>query len=361
MAVKTENTGLQGAMDAIDVALGLERAEGDETDIETEIEEGTDADATEGDADTDGESTTEGDEEGDEEGADDEGAEEDPVKAAAKGERNEDGTFKKAPEAKKPDPVNDPLPKDLKKETSERMQSLIQTVKTKDTELAQVRGEFDTIINGIRASGATPEQYGEVISWVSLFNSPEPAARLKAYELVNDVADRLATLLNIDRTISDPLTNHADLKAAVAANQLTAKYAAEIARTRNAQQFTGQIADGQRQQQQTQQQAATEESTARAALTAFEVEMRTKEGTLYELKKAQIMPTLKVLMKQIPKSQWSEAYKQAYMAAKVQPKDTIKKVAPQQPLRGNKQPAGGQVRQASSMLEAINGALSSMK
>lgn len=360
MAVKTENTGLQGAMDAIDVALGLERAEGDETDIETEIEEGTDADTTEGDADTDGESTTEGDEEGDEEGADDEGAEEDPVKAAAKGERNEDGTFKKAPEAKKPDPVNDPLPKDLKKETSERMQSLIQTVKTKDTELAQVRGEFDTIINGIRASGATPEQYGEVISWVSLFNSPEPAARLKAYELVNDVADRLATLLNIDRTISDPLTNHADLKAAVAANQLTAKYAAEIARTRNAQQFTGQIADGQRQQQQTQQQAQQEEATARAALTTFENETR-KTDPLYDLKKAQILPSLKVTFKHIPKAQWPQAYKDAYAAAKVQPKGVIKKGTGQQPLRGNKQPAGGQVRQAGSMLEAINGALSSMK
>jgi hypothetical protein len=345
-----ENTGTQGAMDAIDEALGITEAAEDE-ELDTEGEEGAadDADDTEGDASEDGEGDAGDDAEGEE------GAE---AAAAAKGERNPDGTFKKPGEVKKPDPVNDPLPKDLKKETSERMQSLIKTVKDKDVELTQVRTDFDTIINGIKASGSTPEQYGEAISWLSLFNSPEPASRMKAYELVNDVADRMATMLGIDRTVPDLLAQHPDLKASVAANQITAKYANEIARTRNAQKFTGQINDTQRQQQQTQAQAAAEDAQARTDLNTFDVEMRAKDP-LYDQKRALIVPILRTTFKLIPKAQWAATYKQAYAEAKVKPKGAVTK-APTQPLRGNKNPAGGQARQATSMMDAINGALASV-
>lgn len=354
-----ENTGMKGAIDAIDEALGLESAEADEEIVETEIEETPDDDDIEDDADGDGE----GDAEDDAEEEGEETEEEAAVKAAAatKGERNPDGTFKKPGEVKKaPDPINDPIPQGLKKETSERMQSLIKMTKDVTAERDQVRGDFDTIINGIKASGSTPEQYGELISWAQLFNSPEPASRMKAYELVNEVADRMATMLGIDRTVADPLAGHADLIAAVKANPASAGMAKEIARTRNAQKFTGQINDSQRQSQQTIEQRKQEDAQARTDLNAFDVEMREKDP-LYAQKRAQIVPVLQKVFKLLPKAQWAEAYKDAYANVKVQPKGKVATKIGQQPLRANKNPAGGQVRQATSMMDAVNGALASIQ
>ena len=355
------------ALDAINEALGVTDAVEDGEELENENDGG-------GDSDIDGESG-EGDEgeapdddEGEEagEGEGDEGEptpEEKAAKAAgiADGTRNPDGTFKKA-EAKKPDPVNDPIPKDLKPATSERMRALVKIAKDKEAEVTQVRGDFDTIINGIKASGSTPEQYGEAISWLSLFNSPKVEDRKTAYELVESVADRLATLLGIDRAVQDPLAGHADLVAQVRANPAALPMAKEIARNRNAAKFTGDINAGQQRQQQTEQQRQAEHEQAKSELNAFDAEMRNKDP-LYDAKRKLIVPILQPIFKTLPKTQWAQAYKDAYSRARVQPKNrnAINAPAKGQPLRGGKNPAGGQSRAPSSALEAMNGALASLK
>lgn len=348
-----------GAMDAINAALGLEGSEAHE-EPEEELEEGADGGDAEGDAESEGdEEGDEGEGDGDEEGA--ELTDEEKAAAVAKGERNADGTFKKPEPVKKADPINDPIPKDLKKETSDRMRSLIDTAKSLTVERDQVRGEFNTIIEGIKASGATPEQYGETISWLSLFNSPAPEARMKAYELINDVADRLATLLNIDRTVSDPLAEHADLKAAVTAGQITAKYAGEIARTRNANGFKQQLVQGQQQQQQQTQQEQQALAQARTDLNSFEADMKASDP-LYARKRAAIVPSLQVAFKSIPPAKWAETFRAAYQNVRLQPVGRPRSAADSsQPLRGGKNPAGGATRQAGSMLDAVNGALAGMK
>lgn len=369
MAIKAgeEETGPASALDAINEALGVtESVEEGEEELENDDAEDDDSGADgagEGDEDEAGD-----DDEGEEAGDEDEGEEgkqtdEEKAKAAkaAKSEFNEDGT-RKEPGKKKPDPVNDPIPKDLKQETGDRMRALVKIAKDKEAEVTQVRGDFDTIINGIKASGSTPEQYGEAISWLSLFNSPKVEDRKAAYELVENMADRMATLLGIDRSVSDPLASHADLIAAVKANPATMPMAKEIARTRNANKFTGDIQNGQRQQQQTQEQARQEEAQARAELDAFDTKTRA-EDPLYDAKRKLIVPILQELFKTIPKKQWPEAYKNAYARARVQPKNKVvagKAVAKNQPLRGGKNPAGGQSRAPTSALEAMNGAIASI-
>jgi hypothetical protein len=362
-----DKTSLESALDAINEALGVTES-GDE-----ELEHGDDevsADDTEsatddGDSEDEstGDETTEDDADADSE--DEEGEQTDEEKAAAakaaKSEFNADGT-RKEPGKKKPDPINDPIPKDLKKETSERMRSLITMAKEKDTALAKVQGDFDTFVNGIRASGSSPEQYGEAISWLSLFNSPKVEDRTKAYELVNDVADRMATMLGIDRASADPLAGHADLIAAVKANPATMAMAKEIARNRNASKLTGDINANVRQQQQTQEQAQAEHEQAKVDLNAFDAEMRLKDP-LYDAKRKLIVPILQPLFKTIPKSQWAAAYKEAYAQARVQPKGKLNGggAAKGQPLRGNKNPAGGRAREPANALEAMNAGLAMVK
>ena len=288
--------------------------------------------------------------------------------ASAVAERNEDGTFKKkGEEPKKADPVNDPIPRDLKVETRARMQTLIDTAKEVTAKYEKAQQDFDYMVQGVQATGTTPEQYGEALSWLGLFNSGDPKQQERALELVESVAERLATLLGKERVVGDPLAQHADLKNAVASKQITPEYAKEIARVRNGQAFRTEINTSAQQQQQTQQQAAQTLQTARNDLTALEENLRAVDGAEYDAIKAQIVDPLRPLMAAINPAQWKAKFTEAYKAAKdaraaakitrtVEPK-----VPTNQPLRGGKNPAGGQARAPASAGEAMNAALASMK
>lgn len=272
-------------------------------------------------------------------------------------------TGKPVVEAKKPDPVNDPIPKDLKQSTRDRMQTLVTTVKEKDAALTEVQTNFDYMVGGIQATGASPEQYGETLSWLALFNSPDPAQQTKALELVESVAERLATLLGKERTVGDPLAAHVDLKEAVRTGKLTIEYAKEMARTRNGQQFRGQLNDNNRQQQEQQQQFEREQATARGDLSALETTLKATDAQ-WEIKKPILVAALGAVFKTIPPREWKGKFEQAYrnlklpagMGAVAKPKVPVN-----QPLRAGKQPAGGAGSGGpKSAVEAMSEALGSM-
>jgi hypothetical protein len=358
-------------MDEVNAALGDALSEEDPpapVEIEEEIPDATGDAEAEGDAEGDeGEvsADAEGAEETDAE-AEARGAERDPLtgkfKKKTEAEKPAEGEKPKAAEPKKPDPVNDPIPKDLKKDTQERIRTLIDTTKAVTAERDEIKQNFDFMVNGIQQTGATPQQYGETLSWLALFNSQDPKQQEKALELVETVAERLATLLGKERTVGDPLGAHVDLKEAVAKGQITAQYAKEIARTRNGQAFRSEVNATATQDQQRQQAAAEEERQGRAALTELEATLQETDPD-YARKKAILVPALKPIMVTIPWSQKKDKFLAAYKAVKL-PSVTVAKpngATANQPLRAGKQPAGGQTKQPSSMLEAISGALGSMK
>ena len=305
------------------------------------------------------------------------------AEAEARGaERNPDGTFKKK-EAKEPDgtlttatkeppkkdPINDPIPKDLKKETSDRIRTLIDTAKTITAERDQLKQDFDYLVKGVEATGTTPQQYGETLSWLALFNSRDPAQQEKALELVEGIADRLATLLGKERSVGDPLEAHADLKDAVAKGQITAQYAKEIARTRNGQQIRTELTTSAAKEEEAQAAAAQELANGRKDLTDLEQTLMASDPD-YAAKKAVLVPALQPLFSRGPDgtymvrpSQWKAKFTEAYRNLKASAPAAAPKPKPvpvNQPLRAGKQPAGGQTKQPSSMLEAVSGALGSM-
>ena len=333
--------------------------------------DGTESDSQEGDSaesSTDDTTTEEGGSKEEGDGEISEGDATLTTAATPAEDRNPDGTFKKkSEEPKKADPVNDPIPKDLKVETRARMQTLIDTAKEVTAKYEKAQQDFDYMVQGVQATGTTPEQYGEALSWLGLFNSGDPKQQERALELVESVAERLATLLGKERVVGDPLAQHADLKNAVASKQITPEYAKEIARVRNGQAFRTEINTSAQQQQQTQQQAAQTLQTARNDLTALEENLRAVDGAEYDAIKAQIVDPLKPLMAAINPAQWKAKFTEAYKAAKDAraAAKTTRTVAPKvptnQPLRGGKNPAGGQARAPASAGEAMNAALASMK
>ena len=348
----------KSVMDEVNAALGDDAAPAPEPEVETEVEtEGGDShpesESEGGDSHPEDESEGEPEPEGEPEG------EPKPEKGPnGERERNPDGTWKK--EEPKKDFVNDPVPENLKKETSERMRGLIDIAKTVTAERDKYKTDFDYLVQGVEATGTSPQQYGEALSWLALFNSRDPAQQEKALELIENVAERLATLLGKDRTVGDPLAAHADLKEAVTKGQITQQYAKEIARTRNGQTFRTELQTAASTEAQASAAKAEELSTARQGLTELEQTLRDSDPQ-YEAKKAVLVPALQPVFAIIPPSQWVAKWKEAYRNIKVGAPAATKPVVPKnQPLRAGRQPAGGQTKEPSSMLEAISGALGSM-
>src|ERR1019366_432183 len=196
-------------------------------------------------------------------------------------ERNPDGTPKEPakvePVKKAPDAINDPIPKELARETQDRIRTLIKTTKETEAKATEATKQLDYIVDGVRATNMSPQQYGEVLSFMQLFNSGDPAQQGKALELVENIADRLASLLGKERTVSDPLKGHADLIAAVAQGQMTRQWAGQMASARRQQTTRSEIETTARTTQDSQNAYVQEKETARVDMNKWEIETAAKD------------------------------------------------------------------------------------
>lgn len=331
---------------------------------EDDLLDGLDEDGEEGDEEGEPRVAAEGDEAGeDEEAVDAEGN-------ALHRDPNT-GRFIKAPQetpaektaretaaakgGKKPDPVNDPIDKTLTQPTQERIRTLVNTVKTVTGERDEIKQNFDFMVNGIQATGTTVEQYGEVLSFMALFNSGDATQQGQALDLLEDVADRLASLLGRERKSTDVLEQHKDLQAEVLAKTLSVERAKEIARNRNQTKFRGDLQNTATQAQQREQQRQRDYQKAKSDLTTLENTLR-KTDRNYEAKRAQMLPVLKAVFQTIPYAQWPIAFERAYRNIVFKPGRAHTKVG-QNPVRPNRQPAGRQQARQTDGLEVINGAL----
>ena len=273
-------------------------------------------------------------------------------------------------EAKKPDPINDPIPKDLGAETQTRMRSLIKTAKDATGKVEAAENNLNYLVEGVKSTGASPQQYGEVLSWMQLFNSGDPVQQAKALELVETVADKLSALLGKERATSDPLGGFDDLKAAVAQGQITKVWATQIATQHRQSNTRTEIETSARTQHDTQAAATLELDTARNDLNALEAKLSASDPQFKSLK-AGLVNELREDFKKIPPREWLPRFQQAYRVAKAAspqastPRSTVNgqfvkgSVPANQPLRA-KTPSGGGTRQPANMGEAINAALASL-
>lgn len=405
----------ESVLDAVNAALAGEtndptpEVETDDTGVDTSadaggvVETGDDPNAA-GDTGTDDQSGEQGGDDAGDDQPEGEGGETDIAAEAEKlgiSKRNADGTFKSAEQVaaevaaaqaaaakggkpgeradgkkpadkKEPDALNDPIPEGLNAKTTQRIRTLIERTRSAEEKAQTAESDFNYLVQGVQSTGATPEQYGETLAWLKLFNSRDPAQQKKALDLIEDTADQLATLLGVERRSSDPLRGHPDLLEAIQKGTTTRQFALEVARNRNQAAFRQQIHTTASEQEQAAQRAAQERDNARVALNQLEERLMASDPQ-YEQKLARIMPTLKVVMAQIPPAKWQEAFQRAYDQVRI-----VARPAPQQqqrpagrrpvnqPLRAGKNPsgtgaAGGSLAsQPKSALDAVNAALSSM-
>lgn len=333
---------------------------------------------------------TQSDVDGDEDGAEDEVDENDPeaVKAAEAAGRTRDpktGKFTKTEKkvetaeekaaavkiaadaakkksVKEPDAINDPIPKDIKKQTAERIQTLIKTAKESEVKVETVTGERNLLLDRIIASTASPEQYQQTLDIVRQMNSNDPVEQKKALDAIQATAAELANRLGVVLPGVDVLAKHTDLIEKVQAGQISRKDAEELAAARNARTFDTQARTAQANATRDQQAHVAAVATAKADLTALGETLSASDPN-YTRKTALLVGPLKETFADLHPSKWAAAFKRAYNALPAgagAPQQKPKTVVPtNQPLRA-RQATGGKAPEAKSMLDAVNGALANM-
>lgn len=280
------------------------------------------------------------------------------VGAAAK---KPDGT-PAAPAGKAKDPVNDPIPAGLKKETSERMQTLIDTTKKVSGERDSAFQELDTLMTPIQNAGMDAEQFHEVVQLCSWINSAERTDQLKALKYMQDGADHLARTLGVVPAGVDPLSGHQDLMTEVAGGKLTRERAEEIARGRLMAASNTETDQQRRQRAEQQRQAQEALQTGRADVVELEAAYKGTDPQ-FAAKSALLKAdtAFAAQMRAMHPSKWGAAFAKKYASLKVAPVQQPQQQVPNgqrrpAPLRG-RNPAGGTATAPKNSAEAIRAAV----
>ena len=193
----------------------------------------------------------------------------------------------------------------------------------------------DDLIGMVSDSGASPEQYGQTLDYLSLINKGVGGDRQsaeRAFEIAQREVQNLATLLGKEVPgVHDPLDAHEDLREEVERTDITRKRALEIAASR--QQQT--VSTAQQRQQQEVQAGQQAETQGKAALQQFDQQMASSDPT-YAAKRPQLNSLVSFIRKTLPVDQWIAATQQAYA--------TIPTPAAPAPARAPALPRPGPIR-----------------
>ncbi len=260
------------------------------------------------------------------------------------------------------DPVNDPIPDTVKAATRERMTALIETVKTKDTEVAAAREDFELIMNPVREAGATPDQFRESMNLLKLINSPIAADQHQALAYLQGASKAMAERLGVVPAGVDPLDGFEDLQLEVRKNPTLRQWAEEAAAGRRLRAAT-------QRQNEEQQQRSQDTAAQQKAQQAGQAAVRSVESALeasdpqYKAKVAVLRADAGFIggLKALPPTQWAAAFAQKYATIKVAPPAATAPAAPSapSPLRA-KQPAGQNGRLPATSREAVAAAIAAV-
>jgi hypothetical protein len=306
------------------------------------------------------------------------------AEAAEKGQvRGADGRFremtpeeKKAHEekkaaaaAKEADPVNDPIPKDLKEATAKRMQALIDTVKAQTALVEQ----HNALFGMIQGTGASPDEFAAMVTYMkAAHTSSDPKSLDAAYNLLKGELRGLCIRMGKPIPEVNLLRERGneDLIQEVRDGKITVNRAHELAVAR-AVAAAGSTAAVQTRTAQEQKDADTRASEeGKSALDALDGELRKRDGdAVFNAKYDILVPILADLFKQLDPKHWKGVFLNHYEKLKISAAATPKPPAPggappanrPQPLRP-KPPAGSGGVQSGpkTAREAIDQALDGM-
>ncbi|WP_445394269.1 hypothetical protein [Stenotrophomonas maltophilia] len=249
----------------------------------------------------------------------------------------------------------------LKDKTAERFRTLASEVK----ELAPIRDALkaagiedvatlpdlvqrskvgEDMVQMVMETGANSEQYGMALDYLTLISKAsqgDMAAAEKAYTTMAGEMAVLAKMLGKEVPgVHDPLANHQDLAAEVAAGDLPRARAVEIAGQRDRAAYTGNV---ERQRTESQQAAEQAEQRGISWLTRFDARMSSEDPD-YAAKRPALDQAVREIRAKFHPSEWADETTLAYSRIKLPTPAAAPAVAapaaPVQPRPGPIRPSG---------------------
>lgn len=254
------------------------------------------------------------------------------------------------------DPINAPIPKYLKETTQKRMTKLVEIAKDLTAKHESANRDRNEILGMITETGATATQYTQALQYLKMVNSRDPAQIRAAINVMQQELSALSRMAGVPVAGVDHLAEHADLKAAVEAKQITQQLAEEIAAGRNQRAHQTQVTQLTHEQQ---EHARQEHAAGVRSLNEIGRQLAARDPN-YKTKAVAVLKTIQGEMQKQSPSQWAQTFLVAYTTyqpprvAAPTPTPTPKpKVPKNQPLRGNN-PSGGVQSAPKTLEDAIN-------
>lgn len=210
--------------------------------------------------------------------------------------------------------------------------------------------------SAIQQTGATPEQFGATMTYLSLVNSGDPAKIEAAFQQIESEYLTLAKALGRPVGGYDPLDDHPDLLEAVnGPDMMDRKYALELAQARNRQQHTQQARQVQ-DQTDAQRRALTE---GQQALQALDAELAASDPA-FKAKLQVLAPAIQAMCAAAPPAEWAGRVREMFARLQLPAAAPAPAPAALPPLRPTV-PGGTQVSRVVDPVDATLAAMMAAK
>ncbi len=234
--------------------------------------------------------------------------------------------------------------------TKERFHELVSQNKKKDSRIQELETENDQIISMISGTGATAQQFGELLEISSLMYHPEQSNPKEAIDKLYSAASQIARANGIDLPGYDPLEGHDDLRQKVENMDMTLDAAKELAQHRNRQHIQNERT--QEESTQRQEQAAYQSRVAEGKDNIRKYLENLQDNDIdFEAKAEYLMDAVKGIAQEVPPEKWVEHLDRHYKTI-----DSIVKnrLPPKDPAPLRSGGGGSGVKAPTDMQEAIS-------
>lgn len=251
-------------------------------------------------------------------------------------------------------------PDGLSKGARERFGKLIERVKEGDQRYTELDGKFRGIEQTLRGTGATAEQWGQVLTAMRYANSGDPQQARMALTILDGYRAEVARAAGVPIEGVDVLADFPDLRSKVQAGDLDEASAAELAANRRALDRNRGQANEQQAREQATAQLEQRRTTARASLDTLGGQLA-KTDVDYP-RKIEILEKRGVIaniVQTVPPEQWQASFKSSYDALSdvAAATRTPAPNANEQPLRRSGKSGSGAEAQPKSVRDAVRMAL----
>jgi hypothetical protein len=268
-----------------------------------------------------------------------------------------------AKNAKKPDHVNDPIDKDIKGRTAERMKFLIDTVKQQNALVEQ----HGALFGAIQETGASPAEFAQMVGYMKMVHSTDAKDLEAAYTVLQSelrgLAVKLGKPLPEVNLLRDPA--NADLVEEIRTGKITNQRAHELAVARETAKTTKDSREATRIAEQAQADEKKAHDKGVQDLDDLQKELIARDGAeTFNAKYDALVPLLRPHFDQLDYKHWKETFRGFYDRMKLPakaaapvtpPAEKPRPLRPSAPAGGGG--AGGLATEPKSALDAVNAAL----